>query len=130
VTLLVVGPPTPVGGTTQILAEADWDVWFNWLDTNGTTIPLSTYSASLTFSAGQSADVVPTAVTNLTLPATVGKITLADTSPNMKLHIPAAVTSTLKFRKLRAALLVVDPSGVKMRWLELDVTLNRSTRYD
>ena len=121
--------PPAVEATLSVQVGVVYEVAVNWVDAAGVTQPLVAYQAALSFSAGRAGDVVPAAVTNATNPVTVGRITLADTEPNMVITIPAVVTAALSFSRLRAVLDVTDVSGVPRRWMEADVVLDRGTGY-
>jgi hypothetical protein len=130
VTAVLLGAPTAVEASISIPQGVDFESWLNWLDVpGGTTLQLGTFAATLAFSAGGSGEVTPPTITNLTDRNTVGKIDLANVSPNMKLFIPAVVTSSLVFRRLRAVLDVTDGAGAKRRWLEAEVLLDRGTGF-
>lgn len=123
---VTIGAPSPVEVNLVILVGVDLDAWMNWTD-NGATIDLSAYHAALSFTPALPGQTVPAQITDTTNQATVGKLTLASTSPNMKLYMPAAVTTTLDFRRIRATLDVTDAGGNKRRWAEATVTLDRGT---
>jgi hypothetical protein len=127
--VVLLGAPAAVDASLSIPQGVDFEVWLNWTDAAGTTIQMGTFHATLAFSQGGSGEVAPVAITDLTDGPSVGKVTLANTSPNCKLFIPAVVTAGLVFRKLRAVLDVTDSAGAKRRWLEADVVLDRGTGY-
>lgn len=126
---VLLGAPPAVAATLSIPQGVDFEAWLNWVDAAGVTIPMATYHASLSFSSGSAGEVGPATITDLTNISTVGQIVLANTSPNMKLFMPAVVTTPLVFRRLRAAMNVTDPSLSTRRWLEADVSLDRGTGY-
>lgn len=128
-TVVQVGPPAWVEAALSIPQGVDFEAWLNWVDAAGATLPLSAFHAALAFSAGGAGETVPPLISDTTSAATVGRISLADASPNMRLAIPAAVTETLAFRRLRAVLDVTDAAGVKRRWMEATVTLDRGTGF-
>jgi hypothetical protein len=130
VSVVVLAPPTFQDTyLLEVKAGVVCEAWWNWVDGAGVTVDMSAYHAVLSFSLGGVGETVPAAISDVTSPATVGQIVLAGTSPNMKVTIPAAVTSGLAFRRLRATLDVTDLSLVPRRWLEATVTLDRGTGF-
>lgn len=127
--VVVLGPPAVVEATLSIPQGVALELPLNWVDNLGATVPMSTWHASLAFSAGGTGEIVPVTVTDLTSAVTVGRITLADASPNMLIVIPAVVTAALSYRRLRGVLDVTDASGTPRRWMEADVTLDRGVGF-
>ncbi len=127
--VVVLGPPAVVEATLSIPQGVALELSLNWVDDVGATVAMSAWHATLAFSAGGIGEVVPAAVSDLTSQATVGRILLADISPNMTVIIPAVVTAALSFRRLRGVLDVTDLSGTPRRWMEVDVTLDRGVGF-
>jgi hypothetical protein len=127
--VVLLGAPAAVEASLVIPQGVDFEAWLNWTAPDGTTLQLGTYHASLAFSAGGAGETAPQTITDTTNATTVGKVTLANVSPNMKLFLPAVVTAGLSFRRIRAVLDVTDATGSTRRWMEADVTLDRGTGF-
>lgn len=127
--VVLLGSPPAVEASLSIPAGVDFESWLNWTDTVGTTLLIGSFHAMMSFSQPGSGEVAPPTITDLTSITTVGKITIANTSPNMKLFIPAVVTAGLAFRRVRAVLDVTDATGAIRRWMECDVALDRGTGF-
>lgn len=123
----VAGPPTPAALDLTAYDGVGFDAWIDWTDAAGALVDLSAYPAArIRFGPRGSWETVPANIDTTTNAATVGRITLAATSPNMKLAIPAVVMTTANFRRLHYVLEVTDPAGTMRRWAEGDMTLDKA----
>lgn len=125
----VAGPPDPVALDLRAYNGVAFDAWINWTDdgtATGATADLSAWLARVRFGPKGTWETAPANIDTTTNATTVGRITLAATSPNMKLAIPAAVMATANFRRLHYVLEVTDPTGTMWRWAEGNMTLDRA----
>lgn len=126
-TTATAGPPSPVALTLTAHAGVQFDGWLTWVDATNAAVDLSGHQgARLVFGPARSWETVPSDVDTTTNAATVGRITLAATAPNMKIAIPLSVMADVDFRRLHYVLEVTDPAGVTRRWAEGDMTLDRA----
>lgn len=121
------GPPGPAALNLIAFSGVVFEALLAWSDDGGAVLDLSAYPAArVRFGPHGSWETAPADISTTTDAATVGRVTLAATSPNMRLVIPAVVMAAANFRRLHYVLEVTDPGGVMRRWAEGDMTLDRA----
>lgn len=110
---------------------SDFDAWISFTDANGAliTMGVANYHAVITFGVPGTGSTAPGTISDTSDPAVVGAVTLASTSPNVKLHIPKAALTAVSFRSVPWALSITDPTNSTGRWAEGTATWDRGVQY-